>query len=324
MTDNTNNESSKITDIDLDMGLNLDISAIGDPSSILDPTWWLVKEAYRNRNLIEGIFKRFVFRLFASKKRIIVTGMEGVGKSVLLDFLSGEAYRPNYRPRGRSKDVELGKTLAAHRDRTRVERQNMVFSVIPGQQSKARSNAFHDLVNSKDRIEGIIHCVAFGFAEVREQDARAARIFAGEDTLTKFRKTQIKEEIRELAEVVSNLRSIPEHVRPKWLIVAVTKCDLFYELTKILSGNQDRHLLKHTPQLFYSPSISTPFSEHLISLRNHWGNEKFHWTTRPVCTHLSEFRWNTQRVPTQLTPEQRDHFIAGLVETMEKYGAGEF
>lgn len=324
MSEPTTNGLLDVSDIDLDLDLNLDISGIDDPSAIIDPTWWLVSNAFRHRKVIRGLFKKLVYLLSSSKKRIVVTGMEGVGKSVLLDFLSEEAYRPNYEPRGRSKSVELGKTLTAYQDRNYSERQSMVFSVIPGQQSIARSDAFNGMINSKERIEGIIHCVSFGFAEVREESARAARIFAGEDTLAKFRRKQIKEEIRDLAEVVDTIRRIPAQIRPRWLIVAVTKCDLFYDLIKNVSIKPDKNLLKHTPQLFYSPHINTPFSEELIKLRNHIGGGIFHWTTRPVCTYLTEFRWNKQRISSQLTPRDRDHFIAGLVTTMEKYCAGEF
>jgi nucleoside-triphosphatase THEP1 len=60
---------------------------------------------------------------------IAITGMQGVGKSALYDYLSGKAYQPGYQPPLQSQKLE--------RERVKQGGKRLLFSVIPGQSEGA-------------------------------------------------------------------------------------------------------------------------------------------------------------------------------------------
>src|SRR5947209_8007824 len=97
---------------------------------------WLLpvaKEAYEHREDITGAWDKFVAWLLGEKRTIAFTGCAGVGKTVLVDYLTQEAYQQSYHPPDESQKEEKGK-LSAPRKRIRLV-------TIPGQNSGPRYEA---------------------------------------------------------------------------------------------------------------------------------------------------------------------------------------
>jgi len=74
------------------------------------PTVEAGAKVFEHRNEIRNAWQRFVNK-FNKKTRIVVLGMPGVGKTVLLDYISDRAYYQGYQPPTRpSQSPETGIT----------------------------------------------------------------------------------------------------------------------------------------------------------------------------------------------------------------------
>src|SRR5438477_4920821 len=124
---------------------------------VVEHTPWLLpalKTAYKHREDIAGGWKKFTTWLLGAKSVVAFTGAAGVGKTVLLDHLSGHAFKAGYQPPAQSqKDEKAG--ISEHRKRIRLV-------TIPGQTSGPRFEAFKKVMSDKETVDGIIHVVANG------------------------------------------------------------------------------------------------------------------------------------------------------------------
>ena len=108
--------------------------------------------AFEHRSALAAMWARLTRKTY----RIAVTGPEGAGKSVLVDYLQGEGFKPGYQPPGISLSVE--------RDRVVWPRKCLSLSTLPGQQRFAqRINALQEVFDVGDPLDGIIHVVANGY-----------------------------------------------------------------------------------------------------------------------------------------------------------------
>jgi len=267
----------------------------------MDVTWVLpaAKEAYKERQAITSAWARLINLLLGSRRRICFTGMAGVGKTVLFDYLTGVAYKRNYKLPKQSQAAER-KALALHRKR-------LAFSVIPGQESPPRYDAIDEIFED-DSVDGVVHVVGNGFIDIRG-GAQARKVLVediGLSTLDSFRDYHRADELVDLRNTCALVRrAVRKHRRPKWLVVAVTKTDLFY---KDVASAEER----------YSPHGHGDFVETLHELRKDVGRDNFQWASAPVCSWLEDFDWNGDIAESTLKPHQRDHYIAGL-ELLESY-----
>ncbi len=94
--------------------------------------------------------------------------------------------------------------------------------------------------------------------------------------------------------------------KPNWMIVALTKADLYYD-----SLQQDL--------LTYCPDYQSEFSDKLNDLRNSVGKDNFRWETVPVCSWLENFAWNDQVVNSKLKQDDRDRLVMELVDRIKSY-----
>jgi GTPase SAR1 family protein len=265
---------------------------------------WLLpaaKEAYDNREAIQGGWKKLAAPLFGGKKSIAFTGMPGVGKTVLVDHLTGAAFRQGYKPPGKSQVLEVGKVS---RNRKRLR-----FSVIPGQESAPRLDATDDLFGD-NAVDGIVHVVANGFIEIRNQTAREALISEGGlATLANFREHQRQQELADLDETCELIRSsLRSNDKPKWMLVVVDKVDLYYEEIR-------------EAEAYYSPEGNSAFAQRLTELQNRVGRDRFDWAAIPGCSWLEDFEWNGEVAPSRLKPYERDYYVAQLLRVIESYSA---
>lgn len=253
----------------------------------------VAKEAVKHRKEIGKWADWLKDYLLRKQSTIVFTGMPGVGKTVLFDYLMGKGYTPGYKPPGKSRSVEHGTTSE--------DAQKIALSTIPGDMSGPRYDAIDKLILGKGPPDGIIHVVANGFAEIRHDDARAALIGSGGfDTIEEFREYQRKGEIEDLKEVCDKLRQAQhKHHKPTWLIVAVTKADLFPNELE-----QARKL--------YSPSGNSDSIAPLRELSDFVGSDNFRWTSVPVCSARVEFIWEDETIQPGIEEGQRDALLAQL------------
>ncbi len=232
--------------------------------------------------------------------RLAITGMEGVGKSVLTDFLIGEARKEGYKPPLRSQSLETGKIKG--------ESKAIRLQVIPGQaKAPPRLDSLEKIFGGKRPPDGVIHVVSFGHAVLRSEEAIRAQIDdLKNDTIAKLRKDHLDNELEDLEEICRHIRRCQARYRkPKWVVVAVDKIDLFY--SKLSEAR------KH-----YSDPTK-PFHEQLLELSHQVGTDNFRWELAPVCARLVDFEWNTKRISPQLNEEQRDAYISQFLSLLESY-----
>jgi GTPase SAR1 family protein len=264
-------------------------------------TWILpaIKEAYKGRDDAKDAWSK-VF----GKNRIVFTGLSGAGKSVLLDFLTGKGFEQGYQPPKPSQSVEKGKLSKT----LKKDKPRMALSVIPGQDDFPRLQSLDEIFLGKKGVDGVIHVVSNGFVEERSLEARNLLIKETKlQTIEQFRQYQLKKELTDLNETCEIIRkSIHKHRKPKWLLVTVTKSDLFYDKL-----NEARE--------YYSPNGKSKFAKRLKELQIRVGTDNFRWEAVPVCAWLKDFEWNNQIQPSVLKVDERDHFIANFAAEMANY-----
>jgi GTPase SAR1 family protein len=239
-------------------------------------------------------------KLFSRKARLAVTGMEGAGKTVLLDALTGKAFQRNYTKPTRSQKMETGSVAA--------DTRKIILAVVPGQQAHPRHVALDDIFRGKRPVDGAIHVVSSGFASVRTTDAvRVLVTDHGITTVRKFRQYQKRREVEDLQETCRAIRDAHRrHHAPKWLVVAVDKVDLYHnELAEI--------------ERQYSPSAQTDFVRELNALAEQVGTDFFRWTALPVIGCIENFEWNGHTHHAQLQEEWRERYLKQFLTELVSY-----
>jgi GTPase SAR1 family protein len=257
----------------------------------MEYSWILpvAEKLYANREDIQNNFQKVSNLLLGTKRTILITGLPGVGKTVLSDYLTDVAYKKGYASPSISAKLETRKTS--------IEKQRLDFKVIPGQDSPQRQNALDQFFNDDEAssIDGVIHVVANGMSRVGGEFSQQLR---SGTSLQDYQRERLEEEINDLNEVCELIRkSFRKKQKPSWLLVAVTKVDLYYDS---IETARDR----------YSIQGQSEFSNRLRRLSNQVGSDNFSWDALPFCGRLDDFPFGTQVYPPQLREKQRDHYIA--------------
>lgn len=260
----------------------------------------VIKEAYDHRKEILSTWERISAALFGKKRRVIFTGMPGVGKTVLLDHLSGKAFNQGYQPPLTSTVVEAGKM------RTRKERVRI--SVIPGQEAASRLVALNELFLGKKPVDGVVHVVANGFITLRGSATERALVEEGKlTTIDQYRAHQLRQELQDLEATCQIVRqSLLKHHKPTWMLIAVSKADLFYESVRQAEN-------------YYSPGGSGQFVDRLRRLQDQVGRDNFTWDAAPVSTWLEDFEWNKEKRLSILKTNDRDYLVASFAKQLERF-----
>ena len=74
---------------------------------------------------------------------------------------------------------------------------------------------------------------------------------------------------------------------PKWMIVLINKCDLFY------------HSIDDA-QKYYNTSFESAFTDKLKALQSKVGAMNLAYESLPICSWQTDFEWNNQRIATNL------------------------
>ncbi len=260
--------------------------------------------AYEHRDKIRSAWNAIRTLLTRKHGSVGITGMSGVGKTVLLDFLTGAGFEQGYTPpEGKSEAPESGRL-----DRTA---KKILLTTVPGQDFGPRYAAIEELFEGDNPVDGVVHVVAMGFAQVREEIARELFSEEGLTTTAQYCQYQVEQELRDLDETCEIIRaSIRRSRKPSWMIVVATKIDLYH-------SNVD------DARTYYSTDRKRKFVPLIQTLLSKVGADNFRWKALPVCSYLTDFEWNGETTPSTLGINERDHYLARFAKALEKSCGGE-
>jgi hypothetical protein len=194
---------------------------------------------------------------------VAVTGMTGVGKTRLADRLSRRASAQSSAEEGQ----EVGSAVMERRTRRNARLRGYRFRVVPGENAATRLGALDEVFHDEP-VDGVLHVVANGYATPRRTGGTTGAALAS-------REEQLAAELEDWAITAHRIASMAvRRDRPTWLVVAVTKADLFAD---------DIDAAVH----YYSPGSGSPFGDKLDELRALAGGAKLSIDVLPVCAKVS-------------------------------------
>jgi len=213
---------------------------------------------------------------------VAVTGMTGVGKTVLVDHLCRRTSSPG--------PVESGSAVMEYRVRRGGDLRGFRFRVVPGENAATRLAALDEVFHD-DAVDGVLHLVADGRATGR-------RLAGTTGPAAVTRDQQLARELEDWTITAHRIASMAVRRRhPTWLIVVVAKADLFTEPVDDVVRT-------------YSPGSGTPFAQRLDELRGLAGAANLAVDVLPACS-LTREGW--------VDGEQRDAYLAALESRMAQF-----
>jgi hypothetical protein len=190
---------------------------------------------------------------------VAVTGMTGVGKTRLADRLARRASAEASATGG----AEVGSAVMERRTRRNARLRGYRFRVVPGENAATRLGALDEVFHDEP-VDGVLHVVANGHATPRRTAGTTGAALA-------TREEQLAAELEDWAITAHRIASMAvRRERPTWLVVAVTKADLFAA---------DIDAAVH----YYSPGSGSPFGDKLDELRALAGGARLSIDVLPVC-----------------------------------------
>jgi GTPase SAR1 family protein len=168
------------------------------------------------------------YSLLRPKISIAMTGSPGAGKSVLYDALAGKT-GGSYSPPGVSEHNEPHRIVLNGKRHIRAN-----LWVIPGQPSDERRDAEEAAFGRNSYTTGVIYVVSWGRNEVWQQGRKDTikdqiRDAGLEPTQGNVFQIEKNEELENFRRICNKLKDAWRNRSDVWLIVAVTKCDLFWK-----------------------------------------------------------------------------------------------
>ncbi len=214
--------------------------------------------------------------------RVVMTGRSAVGKSVLSSRMRGLTEDLAWELPVTSEDVESGVIT--------IGEWAQIIRVIPGQGIRERDKGLHEAFYKHDKLRGVIHVVDWGFTCPRDSVVRRQWIREKKrDTIEKLRQHNLEVECRDFEKVCERIReSYAVFKRPKWLMIAVTKADLFMDDL-------------NEAQAYYHPKVESPFTRILKEqLLDKVGDQHITCRAMPVSAWDMNFEWNGEVVPSNI------------------------
>ncbi len=223
-------------------------------------------------------------RLFRRRfPTVAVTGMTGVGKSELANRLSR-------RTSGESAP-DVGSAVMERRTRRSRRLHGFRFLVVPGDNAATRLSALDEVFHDEP-VDGVIHVVANGHATPR-------RVAGTTGQATAARDQQLAAELEDWTITAHRIASMAvRRDRPIWLVVAVTKVDLYADdLDEVLE--------------YYSPGSGSPFGDRVDELRALAGGAKLSVDVLPVSSQGGD---RTAAISTKQASAMVDALAARLAQ----------
>ena len=265
----------------------------------MDPTQLSPEDIKRGIELgtrLYGYWKQIAAAWGGKKKRIMITGMEGVGKTTLFDYMTGKAYQKGYKPPATSTALESGKLKTAGK--------TYGLLVVPGQTGAPRWDAADKTILGSSPPDGIVHVVANGLATAPTRETGASKIvhdlskIKSLDSLKKYQREREIDDLRQIAEWVRQAHRTNR--KPSWLLLVVTKYDLFPTETELKDH--------------YFPGGRGKIVHHLDELTHQIGSDNFRWQAGTACGSLEQYNWEKHSVKSALSMVQRDTLVEELVK----------
>ena len=137
------------------------------------------------------------------------------------------------------------------------------FRVVPGENAATRLGALDEVFHDEP-VDGVLHVVAYGYATPRRTGGTSG-------TAAATREEQLAAELEDWSITAHRIAGMAvRRERPTWLVIAVTKADLFAD---------DIDAAVH----YYSPGSGSPFGDKLDELRALAGGAKLSIDVLPVC-----------------------------------------
>lgn len=266
-----------------------------DPVITPSQVFSISKLIYNQRHTLQKWWKQLLVGCNLGKAQILVLGRSGVGKSVLTSYIHGEANSLEWLEPGISPDVEI-KPIS-------LGDWVKIVSIIPGQNSRERSHGLERHLLQND-LEGLIYVGDWGYTDLRDPNFEKQLISDGYDTLEKIRQYHLEKEVEDFRKVVEQLKiSIHAGRGPKWLMIAITKYDLFKN-----NELDAEEYYKNPKGQFYSV---------LNDLFKNVGELNIDVQICFVSSKIDEFTWNSKKYLPQMTSsnehrEQLKKFVVDL------------
>jgi hypothetical protein len=228
--------------------------------------------------------------LYRTAVPIVVTGLRGAGKSVLYESLIGKV-RNSYVPHGPSLDVESHKTFIRSA-RSKIRAQAIV---LPGQDSDERAAASIKIFGHGSYPAGVIHAASWGYGtvwEVGDQESVAEEIEATgrRADLEAIHEWNLREELGDFEETCTRLKEAWGRRSQVWLIIAVTKCDLYWS---DLGRVRDYYIPgRPTPPHPGQPPSESAFCQLLRGVVEYVGEGNCKVAVVPLSCYTEAYRFN--------------------------------
>ncbi|WP_146257070.1 hypothetical protein [Stenotrophomonas maltophilia] len=254
------------------------------------------KAGYDNRHAIQSYWTRAKAHVDLGRTQILITGAPSAGKTILSGQMHGKARSLYYDNPGASLKVEV--------DAIKLGEWTKLVRVLPGQ-INLRTSGELEAFTGNDSLEGVIHVVNWGFSSPRDPAVQASLVGRdGIQNIDQLREYNKLVELEALRADLDNIRRLYHvHRRPKWMVVAVNKVDLFPgELSKAL--------------LYYHKDGVGPFASAVKSLETDLGAANFKVHTIQVCASEENFAYNGDVVVSGLERGAKDEMLRDFVNSV--------
>lgn len=254
------------------------------------------KQGYENRHSIQRYWTILKAHLDRGDTQVVITGHAGAGKSVLAAQMHGRARDLAFEIPGESTQVEV--------DAIQLGDWTKLVRVLPGQSGSRTAGEIQTFQQNKS-LDGVIHVVDFGYVAPRDPVIAQSMIDDDKiDTIEKLRSRNLRLEAEDLKVLLADINKLNDSCkRPRWLIIAVNKIDLFMA--------ERNEALKH-----YHPNGNSDFSRMLSQFQKEIGSKNFGIYIVPVCAYETDFSWNNTTQVTGLDAREHHAMLREFVKSV--------